>query len=93
MSEPTGTPEPSFSDLGLPAPLLKALNDVGYETPSPPSSASAAALRCARRPPIATFAPASRYAKASVRPIPLLPPVTKATRPASENALDAIARA
>ena len=28
-------PELSFADLGLPAPLLKALNDVGYETPSP----------------------------------------------------------
>lgn len=35
MSETTATPDPSFSDLGLPAPLLKALNDVGYETPSP----------------------------------------------------------
>jgi ATP-dependent RNA helicase DeaD len=35
MSDPTTTPETSFSDLGLPAPLLKALNDVGYETPSP----------------------------------------------------------
>jgi len=35
MSEPTSTPEPSFGDLGLPAPLLKALDDVGYETPSP----------------------------------------------------------
>jgi ATP-dependent RNA helicase DeaD len=28
-------PAPTFADLGLPAPLLKALNDVGYETPSP----------------------------------------------------------
>jgi ATP-dependent RNA helicase DeaD len=27
--------ETTFADLGLPAPLLKALNDVGYETPSP----------------------------------------------------------
>jgi ATP-dependent RNA helicase DeaD len=35
MPETTAAPEPSFSDLGLPAPLLKALNDVGYETPSP----------------------------------------------------------
>ena len=35
MSDPTTTPEPSFSDLGLPAPLLKALDDVGYETPTP----------------------------------------------------------
>jgi ATP-dependent RNA helicase DeaD len=29
------TSEPTFADLGLPAPLLKALDDVGYETPSP----------------------------------------------------------
>jgi len=29
------TSESSFADLGLPASLLKALNDVGYETPSP----------------------------------------------------------
>ena len=35
MPETTTAPEPGFSDLGLPAPLLKALNDVGYETPSP----------------------------------------------------------
>ena len=35
MPETTATPDPSFSDLGLPALLLKALNDVGYETPSP----------------------------------------------------------
>ena len=35
MSDTSTTPDPSFSDLGLPAPLLKALNDVGYETPSP----------------------------------------------------------
>jgi ATP-dependent RNA helicase DeaD len=28
-------PETTFAGLGLPAPLLKALNDVGYETPSP----------------------------------------------------------
>ena len=32
---PSSAPETSFADLGLPAPLLKALNDVGYETPSP----------------------------------------------------------
>ena len=35
MSDTTAAPETSFSDLGLPAPLLKALNDVGYEAPSP----------------------------------------------------------
>jgi ATP-dependent RNA helicase DeaD len=35
MSDTPETPKPGFSDLGLPAPLLKALNDVGYETPSP----------------------------------------------------------
>ena len=35
MSDTPNTPQPSFSDLGLPPPLLKALDDVGYETPSP----------------------------------------------------------
>ncbi len=35
MSEPAPQSETGFSDLGLPAPLLRALNDVGYETPSP----------------------------------------------------------
>ena len=35
MSDTPQTPQPSFAELGLPAPLLKALNDVGYETPSP----------------------------------------------------------
>ncbi|QNA90246.1 DEAD/DEAH box helicase [Massilia sp. Dwa41.01b] len=34
------TPIPSFSDLNLPAPLLKALKDVGYETPSPIQAAT-----------------------------------------------------
>jgi len=34
MSE-SDTPIASFGDLSLPAPLLRALNDVGYETPSP----------------------------------------------------------
>ncbi len=31
---------PSFSELGLAAPILKALNDVGYETPSPIQAAA-----------------------------------------------------
>lgn len=35
MSSTDTTAVATFSDLGLPAPLLKALNDVGYETPSP----------------------------------------------------------
>ncbi|HVY07509.1 MAG TPA: DEAD/DEAH box helicase [Burkholderiales bacterium] len=35
MTEPVSTAEASFAGLGLPAPLLKALNDVGYESPSP----------------------------------------------------------
>ena len=34
MTKTTTPPDPRFSDLGLPAPLLKALNEVGYETPS-----------------------------------------------------------
>jgi ATP-dependent RNA helicase DeaD len=31
---------PSFADLNLPAPILKALKDVGYETPSPIQAAT-----------------------------------------------------
>jgi ATP-dependent RNA helicase DeaD len=34
------TPLPSFSDLNIPAPILKALKDVGYETPSPIQAAT-----------------------------------------------------
>ncbi len=34
------TPIPSFSDLNIPAPILKALKDVGYETPSPIQAAT-----------------------------------------------------
>ena len=36
----TPAPTVSFRDLGLPGPLLKALNDVGYETPSPIQAAT-----------------------------------------------------
>ena len=35
MSDSAAPAEPTFSDLGLPEPLLQALNEVGYETPSP----------------------------------------------------------
>jgi len=34
------TPIPTFSDLNLPAPILKALKDVGYEAPSPIQAAT-----------------------------------------------------
>ncbi|MCE5234082.1 MAG: DEAD/DEAH box helicase [Mizugakiibacter sp.] len=34
------TPSPSFRDLGLPAPLLQALDAVGYESPSPIQAAT-----------------------------------------------------
>jgi len=34
------TPIPTFSDLNLPAPVLKALKDVGYEAPSPIQAAT-----------------------------------------------------
>jgi ATP-dependent RNA helicase DeaD len=34
------TPLPTFADLNLPAPILKALKDVGYETPSPIQAAT-----------------------------------------------------
>jgi len=35
MSDNTAAPEIRFESLGLPAPLLQALDDVGYEAPSP----------------------------------------------------------
>ena len=39
--QPTGTPpSAAFADLGLTAPLLKALADVGYESPSPIQAAT-----------------------------------------------------
>lgn len=34
------TPIPSFADLNIPAPILKALKEVGYETPSPIQAAT-----------------------------------------------------
>ncbi len=49
---PTGTPEtsaaPSFAELDLGAPLLRALADVGYETPSPIQAATIPPLRAGR---------------------------------------------
>ena len=38
----------SFSELGLPEPLLRALADVGYETPSPIQAATIPALLAGR---------------------------------------------
>jgi ATP-dependent RNA helicase DeaD len=34
------TPLPTFADLNIPAPILKALKEVGYETPSPIQAAT-----------------------------------------------------
>ncbi len=45
--EPTST-ERSFSDLGLSAPVLKALKDVGYETPSAIQAATIPSLLAGR---------------------------------------------
>ncbi|GAB3775300.1 ATP-dependent RNA helicase DeaD [Nocardioides ginsengisegetis] len=39
-NEPTGEATPSFVDLGLDEAVLKALRDVGYETPSPIQAAT-----------------------------------------------------
>src|SRR5690606_16947564 len=39
---------PSFGDLGLPQPLLTALSEVGYETPSPIQAATIPALLSGR---------------------------------------------
>ncbi len=40
MSEPSNTPQTTFADLQLSAPLMRALNDVGYESPSPIQAAT-----------------------------------------------------
>ena len=45
---PNDTPTPTFADLGLPAPLLKALSEVGYETPSPIQAATIPPLLAGR---------------------------------------------
>ena len=43
------TPDtPTFADLGLPAPLLQSLSDVGYETPSPIQAATIPPLLAGR---------------------------------------------
>src|SRR5690606_13276583 len=50
MSTPTGTdaPTPRFADLGLSAPVMAAVADVGYETPSPIQAAPIPALLAGR---------------------------------------------
>ena len=40
MSDEPATPETTFDDLGLDEAVLKALRDVGYETPSPIQAAT-----------------------------------------------------
>jgi ATP-dependent RNA helicase DeaD len=42
------TPLQTFADLNLPAPILKALKDVGYETPSPIQAATIPLLMAGR---------------------------------------------
>ena len=48
MTEQTPTPTTTFTDLGLPAPLLRALADVGYESPSPIQAATIPPLLAGR---------------------------------------------
>ena len=40
MTDQAPTPTTTFTDLGLPEPLLRALADVGYESPSPIQAAT-----------------------------------------------------
>src|SRR5687767_10478217 len=40
ISPMSDTPLPTFADLDLSAPVLKALKEVGYETPSPIQAAT-----------------------------------------------------
>jgi hypothetical protein len=56
-------------------------------TPAAASSATAAASGASRRATTTTLAPARPRASAMARPIPEPPPVTSATRPASEKIL------
>ncbi|TFW34806.1 DEAD/DEAH box helicase [Massilia horti] len=42
------TPIPTFADLNIPAPILKALKEVGYETPSPIQAATIPLLMAGR---------------------------------------------
>src|SRR5262245_40930278 len=52
---------------------------------SAPNSFAARPILAASRPMSATLAPALASARAAARPIPLPPPVTRATRPASSD--------
>ena len=45
---PEGAAKPAFTDLGLPDTLLKALSEVGYETPSPIQAATIPPLLAGR---------------------------------------------
>jgi ATP-dependent RNA helicase DeaD len=47
-NDDTTTPEVTFVDLGLSGPVLKALSDVGYETPSPIQAATIPPLLAGR---------------------------------------------
>jgi ATP-dependent RNA helicase DeaD len=47
-NDDTTTPEVTFADLGLSGPVLKALSDVGYETPSPIQAATIPPLLAGR---------------------------------------------
>src|SRR3954454_23620242 len=47
-NDDTTTPEVTFADLGLSVPVLKALSDVGYETPSPIQAATIPPLLAGR---------------------------------------------
>jgi ATP-dependent RNA helicase DeaD len=47
-AEATPPPTPTFTDLGLPEPLLRALADVGYESPSPIQAATIPPLLAGR---------------------------------------------
>ncbi|MGX7682024.1 DEAD/DEAH box helicase [Jatrophihabitans sp. DSM 45814] len=48
MSNPENEPQPSFADLGIGEPVLRALSDVGYETPSPIQAATIPPLMAGR---------------------------------------------
>jgi ATP-dependent RNA helicase DeaD len=48
MTNPESDPQPSFADLGISEPVLRALSDVGYESPSPIQAATIPPLMAGR---------------------------------------------
>lgn len=68
-----------------PSRVLRSALTQAARQPSAVSSSTVAASSASLRATITTRAPARARAPAMARPMPELPPVTRATRPSSEN--------